>query len=101
MLAAASSEAAANSFERFTSSVAMTPVCARWAEKCIGRKSDLWSCLRVTVREVHAFPRTRALQTSVRAEDGARSLAQWVTAVASLKGNGPMELEGAIGLIHA
>jgi hypothetical protein len=28
-------------------------------------------------------------------------LAQWVTAVTSLKGNGPMDIEGAIELIRA
>ena len=32
--------------------------------------------------------------------EGARTLAQWVTAVTSLRGGGPMELQGAIDLIR-
>lgn len=33
--------------------------------------------------------------------EGAKSLAQWVSAVTSLHGSGPMNVEGAIALIRA
>lgn len=43
----------------------------------------------------------RTRQYNPAETDGARSLAQWVTAVTSLHGSGPMTVEGAIELIRA
>jgi len=43
----------------------------------------------------------RTVQFNPADHEGASTLAQWVTAVTSLRGTGPMELQGAIDLISA
>jgi hypothetical protein len=74
-------------------------------EENTGPENLIWNCrscntlLGVVFKRLGIGRRTRQYNPST--EDGAHSLAQWVTAVTSLKGNGPMDIEGAIELIRA
>lgn len=62
----------------------------------------LWNCrafntrLGVVFKRLGIGRRTRQYNPS----EGAKSLAQWVSAVTSLHGSGPMNVEGAIALIR-
>jgi hypothetical protein len=43
----------------------------------------------------------RTVQYNPADHEGAKSLAQWVTAVTSLQGHGPMDVQGAVDLVSA
>lgn len=68
-----------------------------------------WSCVSCNTAKGHLFARlgigrrTRQFNPAKRARRtaGARTLAEWVTAVLSIKGQGPMPVQQAVELIRA
>jgi hypothetical protein len=64
----------------------------------------IWTCRRCNTEMGAAFKRAgvgRRTRQFNLAEGGAKPLAQWVTAVMSMKGQGDMSVSDAVEVIHA
>jgi len=70
-----------------------------------GAENLTWACrpcnTSVGLRMARAGIGRRTVQFNPADHEGARSLAQWVTAVMSLRGAGPMSLQSAVDLVSA